>query len=652
MSVSHYIALGSCIGTAIAYQAYQTKVAEIEALSFELREQIRALTSQLDHKNHELSTLTEESSIFKLSQDTSHRDIIRGLRSETATLVREKEALFSKLSSITADKEALEKSEAALKKTISDLGKAQSASEAEFQNIKDAFKFKLNNEVERLNASQGMEVTELKKQVKELREQASAKDSLYSQLVDKSAAQMLKYEKENESFKEEASRAVKGLTSLQESCDKFKATSAEKKTAFESEISQLKEELDYLKKELVEATTGHNTTKEKNAESEKSLAEFEKKHATSVEEKNDLEASNGKLKLKTKEQEETIADLEKFKKSLETELEEAAKAKEEVTELRATIKELQSATEVLENEKKDAERAKEELEEEKNSQAAIIEKLETSNLELTTETANLREEMVTFEALKTSNKASETENNVSLGEVEDLKSKLFEIESEFNAYKEAKEKEDQAKGKDDDIAQLKESLAIQEEMTTKAQKAVTEKNNKIERLEIAAIAAEEEYKKSIWAVEVNLRVLGALLQGDDNLQRRRVDFLKSSDILEDDLAKAVEESKQLKERAEASEEESGAVRVQKELDAFRAQLAEFEAKKESELTKAVETKLKEYQSDLQNELDDLRGKHKSQLALVASTLERLKKESAKREEIEAKLKEALQKTSTPQEETQ
>lgn len=663
MSVSSYIALGGCIGTAIAYQAYQAKVVELEALSFELRGQIGVLNGLLEHKNKELDSLSEETSALKLTQDASHRDVIKKLQAESVSLMREKEALFSKLALVTSSKEELQKTEKELRETVSRLEKVQNVSKKEVQDIKDAYKFKLNNEVERLNASQGMKVTELTKEVKQLKEQAASKDALYSQLVEKSATQILNYEKESASLKREASIATKELANLLQTSDEFRVLSVEEKSVFKSTIEELREEVQTLKKELTDAHTELETTKKKHAESETALKEQELKNGALLKENMNLETSNEELKLDSKTHERTISDLKKFTKNLQTEIVEATRAKEGDAELKGQVEELKSSKKALEGEHKDLEKAKMTLEDEMKEQAAVIKKLEVENSEFCTKEAKLREELASFEALKASNKAlvngnealvknneailtenesTKAKNEILSKKVEEMKSKVSEIKAEFRAFKDATETEDRALGKDEEISKLTSSLSAQREKTSLAEQALNESAEKIEQLEKSALAAKEEFKKSLWAVEVNLKAVGALLQGFENLQKYPGDFRIATDFLRENPARSDERPPRLTEEREAdgNNEENNSASIQQELASFRKQLVEIEAKKEQEITEAVNNRVKESSRSLQKEIDDLNAKHKAQATLMTKTLDRLKEEIARRKDLEEKLSEA------------
>ncbi|CAG87148.2 DEHA2D11814p [Debaryomyces hansenii CBS767] len=189
MGWSDYLAAAGCLGTAVTYELYRSKVTEYENILIELYVKIEDLELQLEQE------CLQANSTFNIEQKDTRIDYSTGALSSEASdsdelkrrLAKFEEAnqvLRGKVSLVRREKVELEERLKQFQGKIEDLESSLKKSSSEKISLKESYQFKLNNEIERLITSRDLEIANLHDTVKRLNKEMEQVGEINSTLSD------------------------------------------------------------------------------------------------------------------------------------------------------------------------------------------------------------------------------------------------------------------------------------------------------------------------------------------------------------------------------------------------------------------------------------------------------------------------------------
>ncbi|CUM47326.1 uncharacterized protein AC631_05380 [Debaryomyces fabryi] len=187
MGWSDYLAAAGCLGTAITYELYRSKITEYENVLTELYGKINDLELQLEQEclqaNSTFSTEQEYIRTGYTSKDfNSEAEKIDEERKSLAKLEDVNQVLKSNVSQMRHEKIQLEKKLKQFQDKIDSLETDLLKASLDKVSLKELYHFKLNNEIEKLITSRDLEIANLHDTVKSLNKEKEKLSEVNSKL--------------------------------------------------------------------------------------------------------------------------------------------------------------------------------------------------------------------------------------------------------------------------------------------------------------------------------------------------------------------------------------------------------------------------------------------------------------------------------------
>lgn len=348
MGWSDYLAAAGCLGTAVTYELYRSKITEYENILTELYVKIEDLELQLEQEclqanstsNIEQKGTRIDFSAGALSSEASDSDELkRGL----AKFEEANQVLRGKVSLVRREKVELEERLKQFQGKIDDLESSLEKSGLEKISLKELYQFKLNNEIERLITSRDLEIANLHDTVKRLNKEMEQVGEINSTLADAKKKYVFEIDqnaKEISLLKKQKADDEQNLESLNKKLGELESLNEQNKI----DLNTKRKELDKNGIEILELTRELKNNKE---ELSKLLSEIEDSEKNITVKEELLSIGNQEIEELKREIEHQTKLLESKSKSLNKTLEaqdefmtkykdlgcEIAKLFEEVTEI-------------------------------------------------------------------------------------------------------------------------------------------------------------------------------------------------------------------------------------------------------------------------------------------------------------------------------
>lgn len=274
MGWSDYLAAAGCLGTAVTYELYRSKITEYEDILTELYVKIDDLELQLEQECLQANnTFNVEQKGTRIDHSTGASEASNSdeLKKGLAKLEEANQVLRGKVSLVRHEKVELEERLKQFQGKIEDLKSNLVKSGSEKISLKELYQFKLNNEIERLITSRDLEIANLHDTVKFLNKEMEKVSEINSTLSDankKYIFEIDKNAKEIKLLKKQKASDEQNLESLNKKLDELESLNEQNKL----DLNTKGKELDRNGIEIVELTHELKNNKE---ELSKLLSEIE-----------------------------------------------------------------------------------------------------------------------------------------------------------------------------------------------------------------------------------------------------------------------------------------------------------------------------------------------------------------------------------------
>lgn len=278
MGWSDYLAAAGCLGTAVTYELYRSKITEYEDILTELYVKIDDLELQLEQgclQANNPFNIEQKGTRIDHSSGASEASNSDELKKGLAKLEEANQVLRGKVSLVRHEKVELEERLKQFQGKIEDLESNLVKSGSEKISLKELYQFKLNNEIERLITSRDLEIANLHDTVKCLNREMEKVSDINSTLSDANKKYIFEIEKnakEINLLKKQKASDEQNLESLNKKLDELESLNEQNKL----DLSTKGKELDRNGIEIVELTHELKNNKEELSKLLSEIEDFEK----------------------------------------------------------------------------------------------------------------------------------------------------------------------------------------------------------------------------------------------------------------------------------------------------------------------------------------------------------------------------------------